>query len=167
MQHSVSIRVNGIVETHVVPANQTLLAFLRETLNLTGAKEGCSEGECGACMVLLDGKAVNACLVLAVELDGHEVQTVEALGDAHQLHPLQAAFLAHHAVQCGYCTPGMLLTAAAFLRERPQATEEEIREALSGNLCRCTGYRQILDAVESAAAEMRASRETQRLGRTP
>lgn len=155
MNQTISLRVNGLAETHEVPATQTLLRFLRETLDLTGAKEGCNEGECGACLVLLDGRAVNACLILAVETDGREVTTIEGIGHAGDLHPLQAAFLKHAAVQCGFCTPGMIIAALGLLRDNPDPSEEEVRWAMSGNLCRCTGYRQIIDAVHEAAAVMR------------
>lgn len=156
MRHTITVRVNGVEERHEVDANQTLLSFLRDTLNLTGAKQGCNEGECGSCMVLLDGKAVNGCLTLAAELDGHEVATIEGLGQAGALHPLQSAFLEHHAVQCGFCTPGVVMTSLALLQENPKPTELELKTALAGNLCRCTGYRQILDAIQDAAKTMRA-----------
>lgn len=159
MLHSITVRVNGIEETHQVATHQTLLGFLRDTLNLTGAKEGCNEGECGACLVLFDGKAVNSCLILAVEADGHEVTTIEGLGKAGQLHPLQQAFLDHQAVQCGFCTPGMIVAAAGLLADNPDPSEAEVRTALAGNLCRCTGYRQIIDAVKDAAAVMRTRRQ--------
>lgn len=155
MPHTISVRVNGMEEQHEVEPHVSLLTFLRETLNHTGAKEGCNEGECGSCMVLLDGKAVNACLTLAVEVDGHEVTTIEGVGDAKHLHPLQRAFLKNHAVQCGFCTPGMIMTALGLLAERPSPTEQEIKVALAGNLCRCTGYRQIIDAIQEGAAAMR------------
>jgi carbon-monoxide dehydrogenase small subunit len=151
----INVRVNGIDEQHEVEPNQTLLELLRDVLNLTGTKEGCNEGECGACMVLLDGVAVNSCLVLALEADGREVTTIEGLADGPHLHPVQRAFLAHSAVQCGFCTPGMIITAVAMLKENPEPTEADVRHALSGNLCRCTGYRQIIDAVLEAAAAMR------------
>jgi aerobic-type carbon monoxide dehydrogenase small subunit (CoxS/CutS family) len=153
---AITIRVNGIAETHEVESHRTLLEFLREDLNLTGTKEGCNEGECGACMVLLGGRAVNSCLVLAVEADGKDVTTIEGLADGAHLHPLQRAFLAHSAVQCGYCTPGMIVTAFALLKEHPDPTEADVRRALSGCMCRCTGYRQIIDAVLDAAQAMRA-----------
>lgn len=155
MSQRITVRVNGVVETADVAPGRSLLSFLREDLDLTGAKEGCNEGECGACVVLLDGKPVNSCLVLAVEADGREVTTIEGLARDGELHPLQKAFLRHQALQCGFCTPGMILTAAGLLAENPDPSEEEVRRALSGNLCRCTGYRQILDAVREAAAEMR------------
>ncbi|MBM4321775.1 MAG: (2Fe-2S)-binding protein, partial [Deltaproteobacteria bacterium] len=126
-------------------------SVLREELLLTGAKEGCGEGECGACVVWLDGAPVNACLVLAVEVNGRTVTTVEGLAGQGRLHPLQEAFIRHHAVQCGFCTPGMLLSAAALLERSPRPSEEEILGALEGNLCRCTGYRQIIDAIGDVA----------------
>ena len=155
MSTTIALRVNGQDERHDVEPNQTLLAFLRDTLDLTGAKEGCNEGECGACMVLVDGKAVNSCLMLAVEADGREITTIEGIGDAAHLHPLQAAFLKHSAVQCGFCTPGMIMTALGLLAENPDPDEAAVREAMAGSLCRCTGYRQILDAIREAAAVMR------------
>ena len=162
MRHEITVRVNGVFETHEVADNQTLLSLLRDTLDLTGAKEGCNEGECGACIVLVDWKAVNSCLMLAVEADGHEVTTIEGLGRPGALHPLQSALLNHSAVQCGFCTPGMILTAAALLHENPSPTEADIRTALAGNLCRCTGYRQIIDAVIEASVAVRANLSTDR-----
>jgi carbon-monoxide dehydrogenase small subunit len=137
----------------VVDGTKTLLEVLREDLQLTGTKHGCELGECGACAVLLDGEPVLSCLVLAVALDGREVRTVEGLAAGGQLHPLQEAFADHGAAQCGYCTPGMLVTAAALLEREPHPSRERICEALSGNLCRCTGYWQIVEAVQSAAKE--------------
>ncbi len=157
MRKAITVRVNGIAETHEIDSHRTLLEFLRDDLDLTGAKEGCNEGECGACMVLVSGRAVNSCLMLAVEADGRDVTTIEGLADGADLHPLQRAFLAHNAVQCGFCTPGMIVTAFALLRENPNPTEADVRRALSGSLCRCTGYRQIVDAVLDAAATMRAA----------
>ena len=157
MRQKIAFRVNGTLEQCEVEANRTLLRLLRDDLNLTGAKEGCNEGECGTCLVLLDGKPVNSCLVLAVEVDGREVTTIEGIGNARSLHPVQAAFLKHHAVQCGFCTPGMIVAAVGLLAENPEPTEQEIRRALSSNLCRCTGYRQIIDAVMEAAATMRGA----------
>jgi len=152
MGATIQVKVNGVLESRRVEGNQTLLSFLRDTLDLTGAKEGCNEGECGACVVLLDGVAVNSCLILAAEADGHEVTTIEGIGDGENLHPLQRAFLDHHAVQCGFCTPGAILTALSLLNQNKSPGEREIREALSGNLCRCTGYRQIIDAVLEVAS---------------
>ena len=158
----IEVRVNGIEETARVQANQTLLAFLRDTLNLTGAKEGCNEGECGACMVLMDGKAVNSCLALAAEANGREILTIEGIGDAKNLHPLQASFLKHHAVQCGFCSPGMIITALALLNENADPTAAEIKSALAGNLCRCTGYEQIIESIQAAAKDLRSQHKTRR-----
>jgi len=143
--------LNGHPVRAEVESHRTLLWLLREHFYLTGTKEGCGVGECGACTVLLDGRAVNACLVLAGKVQGREVLTVEGLGGPEALHPLQEQFVAKGAVQCGFCTPGMLLSAKALLDENPWPTREEIRVALSGNLCRCTGYNQIVDAVHAAA----------------
>jgi carbon-monoxide dehydrogenase small subunit len=157
MRRSISILVNGRRETADVEPSLTLLEFLRDTLDLTGAKEGCNEGECGACMVLLDGKPVNSCLVLAVEADGREITTIEGVSDGRELHPLQRAFLTHSAVPCGFCTPGMIITALGLLNENPDPSETEVRAAMAGSLCRCTGYRQIIDAVLEAAAAMRSA----------
>jgi aerobic carbon-monoxide dehydrogenase small subunit len=151
MQNTITVTVNGSQETHRVQSNQTLLDFLRETLDLTGVKEGCNEGECGACVVLLDGKAINSCMTLAVEVDGHVVTTIEGIGNANNPHPLQQTFLKNQAVQCGFCTPGTILTALSLLAENPNPNEQDVREALAGNLCRCTGYRQIIDSVLEAA----------------
>lgn len=155
MLTKLSVTVNGVPETFEVPTNLSLLHFLRDTMNLTGAKEGCNEGECGSCIVLVDGKAVNSCLTLAVETNGRQVTTIEGIGHHSDLHPLQKAFLAHTAVQCGFCTPGMIMTAVALLADNPDPSESDIRYALAGNLCRCTGYRQIIDAVKDAAATLR------------
>ena len=157
MTKTITLEVNGVPETVEVEVGTTLLRFLRDGLDLTGTKEGCNEGECGSCMVLLDGRPVNSCLVLAVEANGRSVTTIEGLGKDDVLHPLQKAFLSHAAIQCGFCTPGMIISAAALLREKPEPSEDDVRKALAGNLCRCTGYRQIVDAVHSAAAEMRAA----------
>jgi carbon-monoxide dehydrogenase small subunit len=143
--------VNGKkIEAKVRP-HQTLLDFLRDELGLTGTKRGCEIGECGACTVLMDGKAVNACLVLVPQIDGREIITVEGLSDGMHLHPLQEAFLDHDAVHCGFCTPGMLLSAKALLDGTANPSEEDIRTAIAGNLCRCTGYQQIVDAIVQAA----------------
>jgi carbon-monoxide dehydrogenase small subunit len=147
--------VNGEARDLVVDPCKTLLEVLREDLGLTGTKHGCELGECGACAVLLDGELVLSCLVPAVECAGRAVTTVEALRDGPALHPLQAAFADHGAVQCGYCTPGMLVAAKWVLDRKPDATRQEIAEALSGQLCRCTGYLQIFEAVEAAARVMR------------
>jgi xanthine dehydrogenase E subunit len=145
--------VNGEpVEVAVAPA-WTLLRVIREELGLTGTKEGCGIGDCGACTVLLDGKTVNSCLVLALQADGKEVRTVEGLGTEENLDPLQESFIEYGAVQCGFCTPGMLISARALLDKNPHPTTEEIKLAISGNLCRCTGYVKIIQAIQKAAQQ--------------
>ncbi len=149
--HEITLNVNGDPYTVVVKAHHTLLDVLRDQLGLTGAKRGCENGECGACTVLFDGDPVNSCLVLAVEADGHTIETVEGLSEGGNLHPLQKAFIEHNAIQCGFCTPGMLMSSKALLKRNPQPTEQEVREALVGNLCRCTGYVRIIDAVLDVA----------------
>ena len=151
--HSISVTVNGSKEYLNVPSNMTLLQMLREELALTGTKNGCEAGECGACTVLVDGEPVNSCMMLAVEADGRQVTTVEGLSQGDQLSPLQEAFVEHNAVQCGFCTPGVLISAHALLERNPHPTEEEIRAALVGNLCRCTGYLRIIQAVQTAAVQ--------------
>jgi aerobic-type carbon monoxide dehydrogenase small subunit (CoxS/CutS family) len=149
-----SIQITFILNGEKICMNidpeMTLLQLLREELSLTGTKEGCSVGECGACTVLMDGVAVNSCLVLVAQVNGTEVITIEALEHDKQLDHLQQSFIDNHAVQCGFCTPGMLMSSKALLLKNPQPTEEEIKVALSGNLCRCTGYKSIISAVESA-----------------
>lgn len=150
--HTLSLTINGLVEQVSVPAHLTLLQLLRETLALTGTKNGCGAGECGACLVLLNGEPVNSCLVLAVECDGAEVVTVEGLTHDSRLDPLQQAFVEAGAVQCGFCIPGMLISARALLDRDPAPTEADIRAALSGNLCRCTGYVRIVNAIAAAVA---------------
>jgi len=150
-----ALRVNGEGKDLLVEPYKTLLEVLREDLSLTGTKHGCELGECGACAVLLDGELVLSCLVAAVECEGREVTTVEALREGPALHPLQAAFADHGAAQCGYCTPGMLVASKWLLDRKPDATRQEIAEALAGQLCRCTGYLQIYDAVEDAGRAMR------------
>ena len=151
--HTITVTVNGLKEYLDVPSSITLLHMLREKLALTGTKNGCEAGECGACTVLVDGEPVNSCMMLAVEADGREVTTVEGLAREGQLSALQEAFVAHNAVQCGFCTPGMLISAHALLERNPHPTEDEIRKALVGNLCRCTGYVRIVQAVQAAAEE--------------
>jgi len=143
--------VNGETELVDVESHRTLLRVLREDLDLTGTKDGCNGGECGACTVLFDGEPVNACLVLAVEADGHEVVTIEGLAQDGALGPLQRAFINRNAVQCGFCTPGMIISASALLDRNPRPSEMEIRQAIAGNLCRCTGYARIVEAVQEAA----------------
>ncbi|WP_327674780.1 MULTISPECIES: (2Fe-2S)-binding protein [unclassified Streptomyces] len=148
------VRVNGTVRRASVPPRLTLADFLRVNCGLTGTHLGCEHGVCGACTVLLDGEAVRACLVFAVQADAAEVTTVEGMsGEDGQLSTVQAAFREHHALQCGFCTPGLIVSVTAFLAENPKPTDEEIREALTGNLCRCTGYQGIVDAVRAAAEE--------------
>ncbi len=151
MKHSIQVIVNGEVHELSVEPRKTLLELLREDLDLTGTKRGCDNGECGACTVLLDGQPVNACVVLAVEVDGKKVVTIEGLAEGSRLHPLQEAFMRQGAVQCGYCSPGMILTAKAFLDENPRPTEGEVRKAIAGNLCRCGAYNKIVKAVLSVA----------------
>ena len=143
----VSINVNGINYTKNIDSTTRLIDFIREDLKLKGTKEGCGEGECGACTVIVNGKAINSCLMLSSSADGKNVITIEGVSDKDKLHPIQEAFMEVGAVQCGYCTPGMILSAKALLDEKPNADEEEIKEALSGNLCRCTGYKKIIQAV--------------------
>jgi carbon-monoxide dehydrogenase small subunit len=151
--HSISLILNGGKEYVDVPSNMTLLQMLRKKLSLTGTKNGCEAGECGACTVLVDGEPVNACMMLAVEADGREVTTVEGLADDGRLSVLQQAFIDHNALQCGFCTPGMLISAQALLDRNPHPTEEQIREALVGNLCRCTGYLRIIQATQAAGEQ--------------
>lgn len=155
--HTITVIVNGATERLSVASNMTLLQMLREELALTGTKNGCEAGECGACTVLVDGEPVNSCMMLAVEADGSEVLTVEGLAPEGRLSPLQQAFVEHNAVQCGFCTPGMLMSAHALLQRNPNPTETEIKEALVGNLCRCTGYVRIIQAVKTAAAAPRGA----------
>jgi carbon-monoxide dehydrogenase small subunit len=146
-----TLTVNGVAYPLELEPGTSLLDAVRDVVGLTGAKEGCDDSECGACMMLLDGKPVNACSYLALQAEGREVTTVEGLAEGGQLSPLQAAFLEHGGVQCGFCTPGMLVSATALLRDSPSPTEDEVRIALSGNLCRCTGYDGIVKAVLSVA----------------
>ncbi len=138
-----------------VPANWTLLRLLREKLSLTGTKEGCGIGECGTCTVLLEGIPVNSCLVLAPKVEGKKVETVEGLGTKDSLHPLQQAFIDHGAVQCGFCTPGILMSSKALLDRNPTPTREEVQDAIAGHLCRCTGYHQIIEAIEGASKNVK------------
>ena len=150
-----ALEVNGErIEVSFAPY-KTLLEVLREDLDLTGTKHGCELGECGACAVLVDGAPVLSCLVLAVDCEGRKVETIEGLAKGAELHPLQAAFADHGGSQCGYCTSGMVLTAKALLESNPNPSRDEIREAIAGNICRCTGYNQIIDSIEVAAAELR------------
>ncbi len=149
--HRIMVKINGEWEQVDVPSQMTLLQMLRDKLAMTGTKNGCSAGECGACTVLLDSEPVNSCMVLAVECDGATIVTVEGLAQDGVLDPVQKAFIKHGGVQCGFCTPGMLISARALLNRMPEPGDEDIREALVGNLCRCTGYLRIIDAVKDAA----------------
>ena len=154
---SVTLKVNGETRTATVPPETTLLKLLREQFNLTGAKLGCDVGDCGACTVIVDGKSVNACLMLADQVQGREVLTIEGLATRDQLHPLQQAFEIHAALQCGFCGPGAILAAKALLDETPDPTVQEINDALSGNLCRCTGYTKMVAAIQDVARSRRGS----------
>ena len=154
MDHSITLKINGeIYKLHVKP-NALLLDVIRDEIGLTGTKRGCDTGECGACTILLEGKPVNSCLLLAIEADGKDILTVEGLAKNGQLHPLQVAFVEEGAVQCGFCTPGVLLSAKALLDINPNPTEEEIKTAIAGNLCRCTGYTKIIKAISAAAKKI-------------
>ena len=154
--HQITVIINGTRYERSVEPRLLLSDFLRHDLGLTGPHVGCEHGVCGACTVLFDGQPVRSCLMFAVQADGHEVTTVEALGTPDELHPLQEAFMEAHGAQCGYCTPGILMTMIPFLEEHTDPDDEEIREALAGNLCRCTGYQHIVDAVRLAAEKARA-----------
>ena len=151
LKKQVHFRLNGKAFTREVGVNRTLLDFIREDLRLTGTKCGCGGGECGTCTVLVDGRPVNSCLMMAVDADGREITTIEGVGGEEALHPLQKAFVAYGAIQCGYCTPGMILSAKALLDYNPHPTLDDVKMALSGNLCRCTGYDKIFQAVMSVA----------------
>ncbi|MCA8960695.1 MAG: (2Fe-2S)-binding protein [Planctomycetes bacterium] len=157
---TLTLRVNGEERTVVFPTHHTLLEVLREECGLTGTKHGCELGECGTCTVLIDGRPVLSCLVLAAEMEGREIRTVEGMQHGNTLHPLQESFADLGSAQCGYCTPGILMAAEALLAENAKPTRAEIQEALAGNLCRCTGYIKILEAVEWAAAKMRGEETT-------
>jgi carbon-monoxide dehydrogenase small subunit len=149
--HAISLTVNGVQEQAEVPSNMVLLTLLREELGHTGAKNGCAAGECGACTVIMNGEPVNSCLVLAVEADGSEIITVEGLSEDGRLDPLQTAMIEASGTQCGYCTPGVLISARALLDRNPSPTDDEIKDALRGNLCRCTGYVRIVESIKMAA----------------
>ena len=154
MKHDISFTINGEQVHLEVEPNKTLLKMLREDLNLTGAKEGCGAGECGSCTVIVDGKAVNSCMMLAVEANGKDIITVEGLAKNGVLDPLQETFIKNAALQCGYCTPGMLMSAKALLMRNPNPSEDDIKEAIGGNLCRCTGYKMKIDAIKEAAGQI-------------
>jgi carbon-monoxide dehydrogenase small subunit len=160
----VTATINGERRDFLCEPRQSLLEVLRDTLGLTGAKEGCNNGNCGACNVIVEGRLVNACLVLAVEVEGSAILTIEGLGAPERLHPLQQKFLEHAALQCGVCTPGFIVSAKALLDVNPSPTEQEIRWWLAGNLCRCTGYQKIVEAVQDAAASLRPGALADRVG---
>ncbi|MCF6465454.1 (2Fe-2S)-binding protein [Clostridium sp. Cult2] len=149
MKYNINFILNHEEINHYVEPNKTLLQMLRDDFDLTGTKESCGQGECGACTILLDGKPVNACLLLAVEADGREIFTIEGLSNGSELDQLQIAFISKGALQCGYCTPGMIMAAKGLLNENPHPTENEVKKAISGNLCRCTGYKKIIEAIMS------------------
>jgi carbon-monoxide dehydrogenase small subunit len=154
MKREITLKVNGTLHHVEIEPHWTLLHVLREQLDLTGVKEGCGAGDCGACTVLIDGKAINSCLFLAVRAAGHDITTIEGVAQAGELHPIQQALVEAGAVQCGFCTPGLVLRTMEFLSENAQPAEAEIREAISGNLCRCTGYAKIVSAIQQAASRM-------------
>ena len=157
MKQPIRVTVNGTVRVHEVEPRLLLVHYLRDVLGLTGTHVGCDTSQCGACTVLMDGRAVKSCTVLAVQADGSSIVTIEGLAPAGQLHPLQQAFWEHHGLQCGFCTPGMIMAAAQLLEDHPNPTDEEIRRGLEGNLCRCTGYQNIVRAVRAAAQAMAAA----------
>ena len=152
----ISITVNGKVQTHDIEPRISLAQYLRETLNLTGTHIGCDTSGCGACTVHVDGAAAKACTLLAVQVDGCEVKTIEAMANGNDMHPIQEAFKEHHGLQCGFCTPGMVMTAADILKNNPNPSEEEIRHGLEGNFCRCTGYHNIVKSIQHAAEKINA-----------
>lgn len=154
MKRVIHFTLNGEEIDALAQDNMTMVDFLRKEMHLTGTKRGCEEGECGACTILLDGNAVDSCMMLAVEVDGHEVVTIEGLQKDGVLHPIQKEFIDKWALQCGFCTPGMILSAVSLLSENPHPTEHEIRDAIAGNLCRCTGYAKIVEAIDAAAKIM-------------
>jgi carbon-monoxide dehydrogenase small subunit len=154
--HTITVTVNGEPRSATVDSRLLLVHYIREHLNMTGTHIGCDTTSCGACTVLLDGRAVKSCTMFAVQADGHTVETIEGLASDGQLHALQEGFWERHGLQCGYCTPGMIMTAKALLEKNPSPTEEEIRQGISGNLCRCTGYVKIVEAIQYAAEKLRA-----------
>jgi carbon-monoxide dehydrogenase small subunit len=153
-QEEIMLRVNGINYKVNIEPWRTLVEVLRENLGLTGTKKSCNEGECGACTVMMDGKPVASCLVLAMDAQGKEIVTIEGISEGEKLHPIQEAFLKYGAIQCGFCTPGMVMSAKAFLDENPKPTSAEVRKAISGNLCRCTGYQHIVDSIMAVSRMM-------------
>ncbi len=158
-KHTITVTVNGQEQVREVEARRLLVHFIREDLNLTGTHIGCDSTHCGACTVILDGRAVKSCTVFAVQANGKSVQTIESMAQNGELHPLQQGFWEKHGLQCGYCTPGMIMSASDLLSRNPNPTETEIREAISGNLCRCTGYNKIVEAIQYAAEKMGQQQE--------
>ena len=167
MKHPVTLTINGMAHAVEVESRALLVQVLRDDLNLTGTHVGCDTSQCGACTVLLDGRAVKSCTLFAVQAEGHTITTIEGFGTPEQLHPLQTAFWEKHGLQCGFCTPGMILCAADLLRRNPDPSEAEIRHAIEGNLCRCTGYQNIVTAIQSAAAAMRGAQAEPAPAATP
>jgi aerobic carbon-monoxide dehydrogenase small subunit len=159
-ERTISVTVNGRTHEKTVEVRKTLADFLREDLELTGTHLGCEHGVCGACTIVVDGAAVRSCLLFAAQMHGREIQTVESLADGDTLNPLQEAFWEHHGLQCGFCTPGFLMTLTCFLRENPDPSDAEIREAIAGNLCRCTGYKNIVTAARAAADKIATASST-------
>jgi carbon-monoxide dehydrogenase small subunit len=159
MKQLIKLRINGVTYEVTIEPRRTLLEVLRDSLGLTGAKKACDTGDCGACTVLMDGKPVASCLVLAVEAQGKDIITIEGLAKDGQPHPIQQAFVDHGAIQCGFCTPGMILSAKALLDRNPRPTEHEVKEAIAGNLCRCTGYAKIIEAILAASQTLIRDRE--------
>jgi carbon-monoxide dehydrogenase small subunit len=157
MKRPISVVVNGVTQAHEVEPALLLVDFLRETLRLTGTHVGCDTSQCGACTVLFNGRATKSCTLLAVQADGAQITTIEGLSKNGEFHPIQRAFQAEHALQCGFCTPGMIITAVDLLARNPEPSDHEIRHALEGNLCRCTGYHNIVKAIDAAASEMRTA----------
>lgn len=155
MKKLITLTVNDRIYEVAAAPNRTLTQLLRDDLNLLGTKEGCGVGDCGACTVIMDGKPVNSCLVLAVQADGSDIKTIEGVATSDGLHPVQQTFVEMGAIQCGFCTPGMVLSATSLLEKNPHPTEQEVRGALSGNLCRCTGYQKIVEAVQEASRRMK------------
>ncbi|HDH98890.1 MAG TPA: (2Fe-2S)-binding protein [Deltaproteobacteria bacterium] len=164
MKQRLLLNVNGENRELFVSPNRILLDVLREDLGLTGVKGGCDSGECGACTVLMDGKPVRSCIVLAFEAEGKEIMTIEGLAKGSKLHPIQRAFIDHHAFQCGFCTPAMIMIAKAFLDNNPEPTEEDARRAIAGNICRCTGYDNVVDAIMTAGRDLKRAKDGNKNG---
>jgi carbon-monoxide dehydrogenase small subunit len=158
MKQTLSIKVNGVEQTHEVEPRLLLAHYLRDVLGLTGTNIGCDTSQCGSCTVLMDGMAVKSCTVLALQADGASITTIEGLASNGKLHPLQEAFWEHHGLQCGFCTPGMIMTALEILKRNPKATEQDIRHGLEGNVCRCTGYQRIVESIAAAAVSGKGGR---------